>query len=159
MTEQGVRSDVQFLSAVADGDRAALQELHRRRSPRLTLRLGRPCAAVDVVDQAVRTPSWLPGASFGPGMNDATWHASPALMLEGHARFQGTPAELAATADGRVWESGGSDRARLSWRTGDGRFRRVGEWSPRDVELVEPSIGGAYLLLTGGAAGVEAVGA
>lgn len=54
MNNQDVRSDAQLLSAVADGDRAAFQELYRRHSPWLTLRLSRRCADADVVDQAVQ---------------------------------------------------------------------------------------------------------
>ena len=54
MTKQDVRSDAELLSAIADGDRGAFQELYRRHSPWLTLRLSRRCAERDVVDQAVQ---------------------------------------------------------------------------------------------------------
>lgn len=54
MTKQDVRSDAELLSAIADGDRVAFQELYRRHSPWLTLRLTRRCAMPDVVDQAVQ---------------------------------------------------------------------------------------------------------
>lgn len=54
MTKQNAWSDTELLSAIADGDRAAFQELYRRHSPWLTLRLTRRCAEADVVDQAVQ---------------------------------------------------------------------------------------------------------
>ena len=54
MTKQDARSDADLLSAIADGDRGAFQELYRRHSPWLTLRLSRRCAERDVVDQAVQ---------------------------------------------------------------------------------------------------------
>lgn len=54
MTKHDARSDAELLSAVADGDREAFQELYRRHSPWLTLRLTRRCAQTDVVDQAVQ---------------------------------------------------------------------------------------------------------
>lgn len=54
MTKQDVRSDAELLSAIADGDRVAFQELYQRHSPWLTLRLTRRCAMADVVDQAVQ---------------------------------------------------------------------------------------------------------
>jgi RNA polymerase sigma-70 factor (ECF subfamily) len=54
VTRRDARSDAELLSAIADGDRAAFQELYRRHSPWLTLRLTRRCAEADVVDQAVQ---------------------------------------------------------------------------------------------------------
>ena len=80
------------------------------------------------------------------------------VMVEGAVRFQGTPGELADTAQGHVWESDAPHPdARLSLRTGHGRHRHVGDWPPPDVELVPPTIEEAYLLLTGQPASIEAV--
>jgi ABC-2 type transport system ATP-binding protein len=70
------------------------------------------------------------------------------VLLDGTMAFHGTPADLAATAEGRVWCSDGPDAtARLSWRTGDGRHRHIGDWPPPDADIVEPTIEEAYLLL------------
>ena len=71
------------------------------------------------------------------------------VLLDGAVAFRGLPGELAATGEGRVWTSDGPDAtARLSWRTGDGRHRHVGDWPPPDADLAEPTIEEAYLLLT-----------
>ena len=76
MTKQDVRSDAQLLSAVADGDRAAFQELYRRHSPWLTLRLSRRCADADVVDQAVQDTFlavWRKPQAYGGTGEVAAW--------------------------------------------------------------------------------------
>ena len=50
------------------------------------------------------------------------------VLLQGQVRFAGTPAELAATAAGRVWTADERDtRAHLSWRGGDNRWRHIGD--------------------------------
>jgi RNA polymerase sigma-70 factor (ECF subfamily) len=49
-----VRSDAALLSAVADGDRSALRELHDRHVPWISSRLRRRCADPDVVAEAVQ---------------------------------------------------------------------------------------------------------
>ena len=49
-----VRSDAELVAAVADGDRAALRELHDRHVAWLTARLRRRCADDDVVFEAVQ---------------------------------------------------------------------------------------------------------
>jgi RNA polymerase sigma-70 factor (ECF subfamily) len=49
-----VRSDAELLSAVADGDRGALRELHDRHVPWISARLRRRCADSDVVAEAVQ---------------------------------------------------------------------------------------------------------
>jgi ABC-2 type transport system ATP-binding protein len=71
------------------------------------------------------------------------------VMHRGAIRFDGTTRALAELARGRVWLA--DDRppaARLSWRTGDGRHRNIGD-APPGAELVEPTIEDAYLLLVG----------
>ena len=71
------------------------------------------------------------------------------VLHEGRVLFDGTPKELAEIARGRVWLS--DDRAanaHLTWRTGEGRHRNIGE-APTDAELVEPTVEDGYLLLVG----------
>ena len=71
------------------------------------------------------------------------------VMDHGRVLFDGVPHHLAEMARGRVWIADDRDpRARLSWRTGEGRHRHIGD-APADAELVEPSIEDAYLLLVG----------
>jgi ABC-2 type transport system ATP-binding protein len=72
------------------------------------------------------------------------------VMTAGRVRFEGTPSELAGTAGGKVWISDGPDAAaQLSWRTGEGRHRHIGEEAPAGADLVEPTIEDAYLLMAG----------
>src|ERR1700722_11254146 len=62
------------------------------------------------------------------------------VLLQGRVRFTGTPADLAATAAGRVWTADQRDsRAHLSWRGGDGRWRHIGDRQPAAAELVAPT--------------------
>ncbi len=67
----------------------------------------------------------------------------------GRALFRGTPAELAASAAGRVWVGSGRDPgASLAWVTGDGSTRQIGD-PPSGAQLVEPTVEDAYLVLVG----------
>ena len=71
------------------------------------------------------------------------------VLLQGQVRFAGTPAELAATAAGKVWTADGRyGRAHLSWRGSDGRWRHIGDHPPDDVELGSPTVEDGYLLLS-----------
>jgi ABC-2 type transport system ATP-binding protein len=71
------------------------------------------------------------------------------VLLKGQMQFAGTPAELAATAAGRVWAAGErDDRAHLSWRGGDNRWRHVGDHPPAGAELVSPTVEDGYLMLS-----------
>jgi ABC-2 type transport system ATP-binding protein len=71
------------------------------------------------------------------------------VLLGGRVRFAGTPAELAATAAGRVWAADDRDaRAHLSWRSGDNRWRHIGERPSAGAELVTPTVEDGYLLLS-----------
>jgi ABC-2 type transport system ATP-binding protein len=71
------------------------------------------------------------------------------VLHEGKVLFQGAPAELAQRAVGKVWFAEQRDpRARIAWRTGDGRHRNLGE-APSGVEAVEPTLEDGYLLLVG----------
>jgi ABC-2 type transport system ATP-binding protein len=71
------------------------------------------------------------------------------VLLDGKALFDGTPRDLAGIARGRVWMA--SERAagaHLSWRTGDGGHRNIGD-APSGADLVEPTVEDGYLLLVG----------
>jgi ABC-2 type transport system ATP-binding protein len=71
------------------------------------------------------------------------------VLLNGRARFTGTPAELATTATGRVWAASERDeRAYLSWRGGDGLWRNIGEQRQAGAQAVTPTVEDGYLLLT-----------
>jgi len=74
------------------------------------------------------------------------------VLLRGRVRFTGTPAELAATAAGKVWAADQRDSSgHLSWRGGDGRWRHIGEQPPASAELVAPTVEDGYLLLSNAA--------
>jgi ABC-2 type transport system ATP-binding protein len=71
------------------------------------------------------------------------------VMNHGQVLFDGTTSEMAAHAANRVWLSDAADpAARLSWRTGDGTYRLIGE-PPKGATLAAPTIEDAYLLLLG----------
>jgi ABC-2 type transport system ATP-binding protein len=71
------------------------------------------------------------------------------VLDQGVARFDGAPRELAALAQGKVWLADErAPGARLSWRTGDGAFRHIGQ-PPPTARLVEPTVEDGYLLLLG----------
>jgi ABC-2 type transport system ATP-binding protein len=73
------------------------------------------------------------------------------VLLAGQVRFAGTPAGLAALADGRVWLGRDRDpRADLAWLTGEGRVRHIGT-PPAGADLVEPTVEDGYLVLAGDA--------
>jgi ABC-2 type transport system ATP-binding protein len=70
-------------------------------------------------------------------------------LLGGRVCFEGSPADLAATAAGRVWAADERDRrALLSWRSGDNRWRHLGEHPPEGAEEVPPTVEEGYLLLS-----------
>jgi ABC-2 type transport system ATP-binding protein len=74
------------------------------------------------------------------------------VLLGGAVRFSGTPAELAAVAEGRVWLAGDRDsRAELAWVTSDGQVRHIGE-PPARARRATPTVEDGYLLLAGAAA-------
>jgi ABC-2 type transport system ATP-binding protein len=77
------------------------------------------------------------------------------VMNHGSVLLAGTPGDVAEAARGRVWMSDARDpRAQLAWRTGEGRYRNIGQ-APPGAELVVPALEDGYLLL----AGVDAVAA
>jgi ABC-2 type transport system ATP-binding protein len=71
------------------------------------------------------------------------------IMLDGgRVRYDGPVRDLVLRAAGRVWLADDPDpNAHTSWRTGTGRYRNIAERAPAGVELVEPSLEDAYLLL------------
>ncbi len=73
------------------------------------------------------------------------------VLHEGQVRFVGRPSDLASQAAGRVWVA---DRpqagTQLSWRTGSGQRRMLGD-APAGADLAPPTLEDGYLLLVGGA--------
>jgi ABC-2 type transport system ATP-binding protein len=77
------------------------------------------------------------------------------VMDRGQVLFDGTPAAMIDQARGRVWVSDEPDPgARLSWRTGMGHHRMIGE-PPPGATLVDPALEDAYLLLIGRSPGAD----
>ena len=75
------------------------------------------------------------------------------VMNHGQVLLSGTPTDVAEAARGHVWMTDARDaRAQLAWRTGEGRYRNIGQ-APAGAELVVPALEDGYLLL----AGVDAV--
>jgi len=75
------------------------------------------------------------------------------VMSDGVTSFDGTPRELTELARGKVWLAGErAPAARISWRTGEGRHRHIGN-APAGAELVAPTLEDGYLLLLGEQAG------
>ena len=71
------------------------------------------------------------------------------VLLGGRVRFDGTPAQLAAIAEGRVWLATERDpRADLAWVTAEGRIRHIGE-PPPGAEPAMATVEDGYLLLAG----------
>ena len=78
------------------------------------------------------------------------------VMNHGASLFAGTPRELAEVARGAVWLSTErAPEARLSYRTGEGRYRNIGS-APTGADLVDPTVEDGYLMLLGDEAFVEA---
>ena len=124
--------------------------------------LDEPTAGLDP-EQRLRFRELLSGLPGDPAIVLSTHQADDiaaicpqvVVLLQGQVHFAGTPAELAATAAGRVWASGQRDEgAHLSWRGGDNRWRQIGEHPPPGAELVTPTVEDGYLLLSH-AAGVR----
>jgi ABC-2 type transport system ATP-binding protein len=75
--------------------------------------------------------------------------SSVVVLLTGQIRFIGTPAELAALAEGKVWAAEGRDEtAELSWRDGHGGWRHVGTERPPGAQPVAATAEDGYLLLS-----------
>jgi ABC-2 type transport system ATP-binding protein len=119
--------------------------------------LDEPSAGLDP-EQRLRFRELLSGLPGDPVVVLATHQvedvtavcATVVVLLGGQVRFAGTPPELAALADGRVWLAAERDHAaELSWRGGDGRWRHIGSDPPPGAEGVAPTAEDGYLLLSG----------
>jgi ABC-2 type transport system ATP-binding protein len=122
-------------------------------SPELLV-LDEPATGLDP-DQRLRLRSVLSRAASGATVVLSTHNTAEVaalcqqvyVVLDGRIRFEGTPAELAAVAAGRVWEDDREDeRAIRSWQTAEGRFRHLGE-PPAQAEVVAPTLDDGYLLV------------
>jgi ABC-2 type transport system ATP-binding protein len=118
--------------------------------------LDEPTAGLDP-EQRLRFRELLSGLPGNPVIVLSTHQAddiaaicpSVIVLLQGRVQFAGAPAELAATAAGRVWAADERDpRAHLSWRGTDGRWRHVGDEPPADAEFVTPTVEDGYLVLS-----------
>jgi len=77
------------------------------------------------------------------------------VITAGRVQFDGAPDALRQVAVGRVWTSDRPNaQTLLSWRSGDGTLRHVGE-PPSGADLVEPTIDDAYLLLSSSGGGAS----
>jgi ABC-2 type transport system ATP-binding protein len=80
------------------------------------------------------------------------------VINRGRIFYDGTPDELIEHARGRVWLAAEADpAARLSWRTGTGQHRLIGD-PPPGATLAEPALEDAYLLLIGPAGATPEAG-
>ena len=71
------------------------------------------------------------------------------VLLGGEVRFRGSPPDLAALANGRVWIDAQRDpSAQLAWITGEGMVRHIGT-PPAGAHLVAPTVEDGYLTLSG----------
>ena len=70
------------------------------------------------------------------------------VLDAGRICFDGTVADLIRRAEGCVWLADEPHQdATATWRTGTGRYRNLCDPAPSGVELVEPTLEDAYLLL------------
>jgi ABC-2 type transport system ATP-binding protein len=118
--------------------------------------LDEPTAGLDP-EQRLRFRELLSGLPGDPAIVLSTHQADDiaaicpnvVVLLQGRVHFAGTPAELAATAAGRVWAADGRDPdAHLSWRGSDGRWRHVGDQPPPAADPVAPTVEDGYLVLS-----------
>jgi len=76
------------------------------------------------------------------------------VLVGGRVAFAGTPSELAALADGRVWLAQRRDPGALAaWRVGDGGHRHVGTPPPGSGRVAPTPQDGYLLLVRGSPAG------
>jgi ABC-2 type transport system ATP-binding protein len=79
------------------------------------------------------------------------------VMSAGRVVFEGTPRELAGTADGQVWLSETPPAGNAAyWRNADGLYRTIGR-QPDGAQAARPAIEDGYLLLLGAEVAREAV--
>lgn len=122
-------------------------------SPRLLV-LDEPAAGLDP-DQRLRLRDLLSHLSTSATVLVSTHLTDEAAAVSkqvvvvagGRTRFSGTPAGLAALAQGRVWSSEHAPgQASRSWRQPDGTYRCIGS-PPVGAALLDPTIEDGYLLL------------
>jgi ABC-2 type transport system ATP-binding protein len=126
-------------------------------SPEL-LMLDEPATGLDP-DQRLRLRSVLSRVAAGATVVLSTHNTAEVaalcqrvyVMLDGRICFEGSPAELAAVASGRVWEDDREDdrtdgRTIRSWQTAEGRVRHLGE-PPAGADVVVPTVDDGYLLV------------
>ncbi len=78
------------------------------------------------------------------------------VIADCRVRFDGAVQDLVGTARGKVWLCDAEyPGAQVFWRTGTGRYRRVGGSPPPDGDLAEPTLEDAYLLMLGARAGAD----
>ncbi|MDQ1677838.1 MAG: type transport system ATP-binding protein [Actinomycetota bacterium] len=82
---------------------------------------------------------------------DVTALCTAVIVIDrGQLLFTGKPDELTALADDRAWQDDTRHAgAFLSWRTGDGRYRHIGD-PPPGARTVPATLEDGYLLLVGG---------
>ena len=74
---------------------------------------------------------------------------SVVVLWAGRALFHGTPQELRAEAEGRVWTTPQPvPGAIVSWRTETGAYRVLGPQPEGDAQPVTPTVEDGYLLVT-----------
>lgn len=77
------------------------------------------------------------------------------VITDGRIVFNGSPATLAQSAEGRTWvQSAEPADVRASWRQADGTYRCLGI-PPADARPVEPTLEDGYLLLQSSHAPVQ----
>jgi len=83
---------------------------------------------------------------------DVTALCERVIVLDrGRVHYDGPVRELVQKAVGKVWlAEEAHPAAHAAWRTGTGQYRNVAERAPAGVDLVEPSLEDAYLLLRAG---------
>lgn len=99
--------DVELLSAVASGDRDALETLYRRHAPWLVLRLSRRCGDRGVVDEAVQdtfVAVWRSAGSFKGKGDPAAWIWGIAIrrLIDGLRRHGRAPEPWSEVAGDRM---------------------------------------------------------
>jgi ABC-2 type transport system ATP-binding protein len=70
------------------------------------------------------------------------------VLDDGRVAFDGSVRSLVARAEGCAWHDDAPHPSAISsWRTGTGRYRNVADPAPLGVDVVEPTLEDAYLLL------------
>jgi RNA polymerase sigma-70 factor (ECF subfamily) len=143
MRELTAESDTVLMSAVSEGDTAALKVLYERHSPWIRVRLLRRCNDSEVVAEVVQdtfVAVWRGAARFrGEGAVAGWIWGIAAKRLISHLRRQRVTAEvLVAEADYR-FESSAEERVLMSVEYGD-LGRALGALSPELRAVVQATV-------------------